>query len=237
MDDRARLLIRYGGRFVDDVVSRASGSFVETVDGRRVLDFTAGQICATVGHNHPRVVAAIEAACRDVLHLNSWMLSEPVLALAGRLVATLPESLRRVMLLSTGGEGIEAGLRMAKLSTGRFEVLSLTRSWHGVTGGASAVTYAASRRGYGPATPGVFALPAPYAYRCPIRHCENVCDCTCLEAGFDLFDHGRRPLSRRAGVSRASNHGFEAAAGPQMRKRDRPPGPLLSLLGFASGRR
>lgn len=188
MDDRARLLIRYGGRFVDGVVSRASGSFVETVDGRRVLDFTAGQICATVGHNHPRVVAAIEAACRDVLHLNSWMLSEPVLALADRLVATLPEPLRRVMLLSTGGEGIEAGLRMAKLSTGRFEVLSLTRSWHGVTGGASAVTYAASRRGYGPATPGVFALPAPYAYRCPIRHCENACDCTCLEAGFDLFD-------------------------------------------------
>jgi 2,2-dialkylglycine decarboxylase (pyruvate) len=188
MDDRARLLVRYGGRFVDGVVSRASGSFVEMADGRRVLDFTAGQICATVGHNHPRVVAAIEAACRDVLHLNSWMLSEPVLALADRLVATLPEPLRRVMLLSTGGEGIEAGLRMAKLSTGRFEVLSLTHSWHGVTGGASAVTYASSRRGYGPGTPGVFALPAPYAYRCPIRHCQGVCDCSCLEAGFELFD-------------------------------------------------
>jgi len=66
---------------------------VETVDGQRVLDFTAGQVCAIVGHNHPRVVAAIEAACRDVLHLNSWMLSEPVLALAGRLVGTLPEPL------------------------------------------------------------------------------------------------------------------------------------------------
>ena len=188
VDDRVGLLVRYGGEFVDGVVCRASGSFVETVDGRRVLDFTAGQICATVGHNHPRVVAAIERACREVVHLNSWMLSEPVLALAQRLVATLPEPLRRVMLLSTGGEGIEAGLRMAKLSTGRFEVLSLTRSWHGVTGGASAVTYAAGRHGYGPTVPGVFALPAPYAYRCPIRHCDEVCDCSCLEAGFDLFD-------------------------------------------------
>ena len=188
MDARAGLLIRYGGDFVDGVVARASGSFVETVDGRRVLDFTAGQICATVGHNHPRVVAAIEAACREVLHLNSWMLSEPVLALADRLVGTLPEPLRRVMLLSTGGEGIEAALRMAKLSSGRFEVAALTRSWHGVTAGASAVTYAAGRSGYGPATPGAFALPAPYAYRCPIRHCDGDCDCTCLEAGFDLFD-------------------------------------------------
>jgi 2,2-dialkylglycine decarboxylase (pyruvate) len=188
VDDRVDLLVRYGGNFVDGVVSRASGSFVETVDGQRVLDFTAGQICATVGHNHPRVVAAIEAACREVIHLNSWMLSEPVLALAERLVDTLPDPLRRVLLLSTGGEGIEAALRMAKLYTGRFEVVSLTRSWHGVTGGASAVTYASNRHGYGPVTPGVFALPAPYAYRCPIRHCDQVCDCTCLEAGFDLFD-------------------------------------------------
>lgn len=188
VDGRVDLLVRYGGNFVDGVVSRASGSFVETVDGQRVLDFTAGQICATVGHNHPRVVAAIEAACREVIHLNSWMLSEPVLALAERLVDTLPDPLRRVLLLSTGGEGIEAALRMAKLYTGRFEVVSLTRSWHGVTGGASAVTYASNRHGYGPVTPGVFALPAPYAYRCPIRHCDQVCDCTCLEAGFDLFD-------------------------------------------------
>jgi len=111
-----------------------------------------------------------------------------VLALADRLVGTLPEPLRRVMLLSTGGEGIEAALRMAKLSSGRFEVAALTRSWHGVTAGASAVTYASGRRGYGPAAAGAFALPAPYAYRCPIRHCDGACDCTCLEAGFDLFD-------------------------------------------------
>jgi 2,2-dialkylglycine decarboxylase (pyruvate) len=188
VDDRADLLVRYGGQFIPGVVRRASGSFVEMVDGQRVLDFTAGQICATVGHNHPRVVAAIEAACREVVHLNSWMLCEPVLSLAERLVATLPDPLRRVMFLSTGGEGIEAALRMAKLASARFEVVSLTRSWHGVTAGASAVTYAASRHGYGPVTPGVFALPAPYAYRCPVRHCDQVCDCTCLEAGFDLFD-------------------------------------------------
>jgi 2,2-dialkylglycine decarboxylase (pyruvate) len=189
MDARATLLVRYGGGFVDGVVRRASGSFLEMADGQRVLDFTAGQICATVGHNHPRVVAAIEEACREVVHLNSWMLSEPVLALADRLVGTLPEPLRRVLLLSTGGEGIEAALRMAKISSGRFEVASLQRSWHGVTAGAAAVTYAAGRHGYGPATPGAFALPAPYAYRCPVRHCDGDCDCTCLDVGFDLFDH------------------------------------------------
>jgi 2,2-dialkylglycine decarboxylase (pyruvate) len=67
-------------------------------------------------------------------------------------------------------------------------VASLTRSWHGLTGGASALTLAGGRRGYGPALPGGFALPAPYAYRCPIRHCDGTCDCACLESGFELFD-------------------------------------------------
>jgi 2,2-dialkylglycine decarboxylase (pyruvate) len=189
MDPRSERLIRYAGTFAPDVVASASGSFVETVDGRRILDFTAGQICATVGHNHPRVVAGIEQACRSVLHLNAWTLSEPVLELADRLVGTLPAPLERAMFLSTGGEGIEAAVRMAKLATGGFELASLTRSWHGLTAGAAAITLAGGgRRGYGPNAPGTFAIPAPYAYRCPVRHCDGECDCTCLDAGFDLLD-------------------------------------------------
>jgi 2,2-dialkylglycine decarboxylase (pyruvate) len=50
------------------------------------------------------------------------------------------------------------------------------------------LTLAGGRRGYGPSVPGSFALPAPYAYRCPVKHCDGACDCTCLEAGFELFD-------------------------------------------------
>ena len=84
--------------------------------------------------------------------------------------------------------GVAQGDAGAKLHTGRFEVASLTRSWHGLTGGAAALTMAAGRRGYGPTVPGGFALPAPYAYRCPIRRCSDACDLSCLEAGFDLFD-------------------------------------------------
>ena len=181
-------LIRYGGSFAEDLVVRASGSWLETAGGRRVLDFTAGQICATVGHNHPRVTDAIRRSLDEVIHLNSWMLSPPVVDLADVLLETVPAPLERAMFLSTGGESIEVAVRMAKLSTGRFEVASLTRSWHGLTGGAAALTLAAGRRGYGPTLPGSFALPAPYAYRCPVRACDGQCDCTCLEAGFELFD-------------------------------------------------
>ncbi len=187
-DPRTERLIRYGGAFADDLVVRARGSWLETAGGSRVLDFTAGQICATVGHNHPRVMDAVRGSLEDVVHLNSWMLSPPVLDLADALLATLPAPLERAMFLSTGGESVEVAVRMAKLATGRFEVASLTRSWHGLTGGAAALTLAAGRRGYGPTLPGSFALPAPYSYRCPVRACDRECDCTCLEAGFELFD-------------------------------------------------
>jgi 2,2-dialkylglycine decarboxylase (pyruvate) len=93
-----------------------------------------------------------------------------------------------VQFLSTGGESVEAGLRMAKLHTGRFEVVGLTCSWHGMTGAANASTYSAGRRAYGPAVPGAMALPAPHSFRCPVRHCRDKCDMTCLDVGMDLVD-------------------------------------------------
>ena len=187
-DSRERFLLRYTGGFAPFVVERAEGAWVETKDGQRVLDFTSGQICSTLGHNHPRIAAAIRQALDEVVHLNSWMLSEPVLALAERLVALLPAPLEKVVLLNTGSEANEVALKLAKMHTGRFEVVGLTRSFHGLLSGIGSINFSMAHAGYGPLLPGAFALPAPYAYRCPIRHCEDTCDCSCLEAGFELVD-------------------------------------------------
>jgi 2,2-dialkylglycine decarboxylase (pyruvate) len=187
-DARERFLIRYAGSFAPFVVARASGAWVVTADGRRVLDFTSGQICSTLGHNHPRIVAAIRETLDEVVHLNSWMLSEPVLALAERLASLTPPGLDKVILLNTGSEANEVALKLAKMRTGRFEVVGLARSFHGLLAGIASVNFSMAHAGYGPLLPGAFALPAPYAYRCPIRHCDGTCDCTCLEAGFELLD-------------------------------------------------
>src|SRR5439155_19574858 len=58
----------------------------------------------------------------------------------------------------------------------------------GLLTGIASVNFSMAHAGYGPLLPGSFALPAPYAYRCPIRHCDDACDCTCLDAGFELVD-------------------------------------------------
>lgn len=187
-DERERFLIRYARGFAPFTVARASGAWIETTDGQRILDFTSGQICSTIGHNHPQILAAVQQALDDVIHLNSWMLSEPVLALAERLVGLVPPSLNRVILVNTGGEANEVALRLAKMHTGRFEIVGLTRSWHGLQAGVASLNLAGGHAGYGPLVPGSLTLPAPYAYRCPIRHCNGTCDCSCLEAGFDVID-------------------------------------------------
>jgi 2,2-dialkylglycine decarboxylase (pyruvate) len=92
------------------------------------------------------------------------------------------------MLLSTGGESNDAAIKMAKLATGRYEVVSFAQSWHGMTGSAASATYSAGRRGYGPSAVGSFAIPAPYAYR-PRFQSDGVCDWQSeLHDAFDLVD-------------------------------------------------
>jgi 2,2-dialkylglycine decarboxylase (pyruvate) len=159
-----RHMLPFGGGFVPFVPARAEGSFVYDASGRRVLDFTSGQMSAILGHCHPEIVATVRDSIGRLDHLFSSMLSAPVVDLAEALAALVP-ALPRIMLLSTGGEANEAAIKIAKLVTGGWEVVGFAQSWHGMTGGAASATYKAGRRGYGPAAVGSFAIPAPNAFR------------------------------------------------------------------------
>lgn len=185
----SRHLVRYGMGLSPHVIVKAEGARLWDQQGRELLDFTSGQMCATIGHNHPRIVAAIEKACRGALHLYSGFVGPAVIALAERLAAMLPRTLSKSMFLSTGGEANEAAARMARLATGRYEVVGLAGGWHGVTGGMAGFTYAGRQHlDYGPRKPGSLSIPAPNCYRCPIRHCRDACDTTCLDVGFEMVD-------------------------------------------------
>jgi 2,2-dialkylglycine decarboxylase (pyruvate) len=163
--DVDRHLVRYGGPFTPAIVERAEGSFVYTADGQRVLDFTSGQMSAILGHAHPEIVATVQRQVATLDHLFSGMLSRPVVDLARRLAESLPDPLTKVLLLTTGAESNEAAIRMAKLVTGRHEVVAFARSWHGMTHAAAAATYSAGHQGYGPSAPGNIAIPVPNPYR------------------------------------------------------------------------
>src|SRR5215210_5848401 len=182
-------LVRYGGDFAPFIAERAHGSFIWDADGRRILDFCSGQMSAIIGHSHPEIVEVVRRTVGELDHLYSTVLSRPVVDLAALLAELAPGKLDRVLLVSTGGESNEAAIRMAKLATGKHEIVGLSRSWHGVTGGAASATYSSGRRGYGPAQAGSFVLPAPDCYRSRFIGADGSYDWRAeLEFGFDLID-------------------------------------------------
>ncbi|MGH3731077.1 MAG: aspartate aminotransferase family protein [Micromonosporaceae bacterium] len=181
-------LVRYGGQFVPAVIERAQGSYVYDSTDRAILDFTSGQMSAILGHAHPEIADTVHRYATSLDHLFSGMLSRPVVDLARTLAAATPEPLQKSMLLTTGAEVNEAALKLAKLYTGRYEIVSFSHSWHGMTSGAGAATYSAGRRGYGPPAPGNIAIPMPNAYRSPFQ-VDGAYDWrTELDYAFDLVD-------------------------------------------------
>ena len=117
-------LVRYGGAFAPLIAESAAGNFFTDADGRRILDFTSGQMSAILGHSHPEIVAVARKWIGELDHLYSTILSRPVVDLAALIAKISPGQLDRVLLVSTGGESNEAALRMAKLVTGRHEIVA-----------------------------------------------------------------------------------------------------------------
>ena len=187
--DVDRHQVRYGPGFTPEIIARAEGAYIYTEDGRRILDFTSGQMSAILGHSHPEIVATVRSQVARLDHLFSGMLSRPVVDLARRLAETLPAPLQKVLLLTTGAESNEAAVRMAKLVTGGHEIVSFAGSWHGMTQAAAAATYSSGRKGYGPAPAGNFALPTPNPYRPDLKAPDGTLDWQRqLDLGFDLID-------------------------------------------------
>jgi len=183
-------LVRYGGDVFPALFRSARGTIVKDAQGREYLDFTSGQMCATIGHNHPAIVEAVHRAGEKAFHFFSGMIPEVVAELAQVLARDwLPGKLTRSIFINTGSEATEVALRMAKMYTDGYEVLALGGSWHGITGGASSVSMASDRKGYGIPAPGVFVIPEPNAYRPYIKGASAEEEALAnLELALKLFD-------------------------------------------------
>ena len=189
-DAATEYMVRYGGDTFPNLFVSAKGTIVTDDTGREILDFTSGQMCATIGHNHPAIVEAVNQAGRKAFHLFSGMIPEVVAELA-RTVAQdwMPAGLTKSLFINTGSESNEVALRMAKMHTGGYEVLAIGGSWHGVTGAASGVSFASDRKNYGVPAPGTFVMPEPNAYRPAIKAAtEEESALACLELGLKMFD-------------------------------------------------
>lgn len=184
-----RYLMSTGVPFSPVVVSRAEGTRLFTTDNRQILDFTSGQMSSLLGHSHPEIVEVVRRYVGELDHLISNMVTQPVIDLAERLARLLPAPLEKSFFLNTGSESTEAAIKMAKLYTGKFEIVAFSASYHGLTQGAGSATYSAGRKNGGPTMPGQLAFPAPYAYRSIFRKSDGSYDWeTELDFGWSMID-------------------------------------------------
>ena len=130
------------------------GSVVRDVNGKEYLDFNSGQMCAALGHNHPRIIQALEESAANLIHSHMSMFNDREIILASRLAEIAPPGMNRSMFLTSGSDANEAAIAIAKRYTGGYEVASPMVSFHGLSQSTRAVTYSGWRHGYGPYAPG-----------------------------------------------------------------------------------
>ncbi len=150
------------------VVERALGSWIWGTDGKKYLDFTTGIGVTSTGHCHPRVVAAAREQAGIIIHAQyTTIMHKPLIALTERLGEVLPPALDSVFYANSGSEAVEASIRLARMATGRPNIIAFHGGFHGRTVAAAALTTAGTkfRSGFSPIMGGVQIAPFPYAFR------------------------------------------------------------------------
>ena len=164
------------------------GSVVRDVNGKEYLDFNSGQMCAALGHNHPRIVQALQESAETLIHSHMSMFNDREIILASRMAGISPPGMNRSMFLTSGSDSNEAAMAIARRYTGGYEVASPAVSFHGMNDSTRAVTFSGWHEGYGPFAPGNYPVFAPYRYRCTFCRERSACDFSCLNSSFELLD-------------------------------------------------
>src|SRR5512147_1011588 len=162
-------------RIFNFVAERAEGSYIYTADGRRLLDFTCGIGVTNTGHCHPKVVEAIREQAGNFLHAQvNIVIHKPMLQLIEELRTVVPPSIDSFFFANSGAEAVENAIKIARVATGRQNVIVFSGSFHGRTAGTMVLTTSKTvyRAGFGPLPSGVFVSPYPYAFRLKMTEAE-----------------------------------------------------------------
>ena len=151
------------------VIDRAQGTELWDVDGKRYLDFVGGIGVLNVGHNHAKVVAAVQAQLHKVSHACFQVVAyQPYLDLAQRLCELIGgKEAYKAAFFTSGAEAVENAVKIARAHTNRSAVIAFRGGFHGRTLLGTTLTGMSQpyKQNFGPFAPEVFHTPYPNAYR------------------------------------------------------------------------
>jgi 4-aminobutyrate aminotransferase-like enzyme len=168
-------------------MARGSGCTLIDEDGNEYIDFIAGIGVGSVGHCHPHYVEALK---RQVERLTFGSFTTETRARFLDLLASVaPDGLTRIQMFSGGAEAVEAALRLAKVATGKYEVMGFWGGFHGKTGGVLGLLGSDFKHHLGPFAPGQHLSPYADCYRCPLKLRYPECGIACAEYLRDVIRH------------------------------------------------
>jgi taurine--2-oxoglutarate transaminase len=151
-------------------VAGGEGRYFWDYDGKRYLDFASQLVNLALGHQHPRLVAAITEQADQLATIGPPMASESRSRLGRLLAEVTPGDLAMSFFTNGGAEANENAIKLARWYTGRQKIIARYRSYHGATAGAITLTGDPRRWPAEPGIPGVVRMLDPYTYRCPAGH-------------------------------------------------------------------
>ncbi|GAA2439336.1 aspartate aminotransferase family protein [Actinomadura vinacea] len=159
-------------------VAGGSGAWFWDHDGNRYLDFQSQLVNLNLGHQHPRLVAAIQEQAARLCYIGPGFAERSRAELAEALAHLTPGDLTMSFFTTGGAAANENAIRLARHVTDRDKVIARYRSYHGATAGAMSLTGDPRRWAAEPGLPGVVRMFDPYTYRCPAGHPDPCPVCT-----------------------------------------------------------
>lgn len=151
-----------------DPIVRGEGVYLHADSGKRYLDFTSGIGVTNTGHCHPRVVAAIQQQAEHLIFGQiNCVVGERAIELSETLSSVTPDTIDTFFFSNSGSEAVEGSIKLARMATGRTNIISFSGGFHGRTSLAMALTASKTvyRAGYQPLPSGIFFAPFPYAFQ------------------------------------------------------------------------
>jgi len=166
-DDRAHVFHSWSAQGLIDPmpVAGALGSYFWDYSGKRYLDFSSQLVNVNIGHQHPKLVAAIQEQAAVLCTIQPSFANDKRGEAARLITEVAPAGFNKVFFTNGGAEATENAVRMARLHTGRHKVLSMYRSYHGSTATAITATGDPRRWPNEPTALGVVHFFGPYLYR------------------------------------------------------------------------
>ncbi len=159
-------------------VAGAEGRYFWDYDGKRYLDFASQLVNVSIGHQHPKIVAAVKEQADKLCTIGPPMANESRSRLGRLLAEVTPGDLSMSFFTNSGAEANENAIKLARLYTGRHKIIARYRSYHGASLGGISLTGDPRRWPNEPGMPGVVRMFDPYTYRCPAGHPDPCPVCT-----------------------------------------------------------